>query len=145
MARDRGGPGIAHQSLIYPATDLSGTTGSYHRNANALILSTASIRAYRDLYLGPDGDSHDWRASPLLAPDHRGLPPAVVILAGHDPLHDEGARYAETLRGDRVAVTVSEYPAMPHGFVGLPRFCRDAVPAVACMVEEQRRAFSDAH
>jgi acetyl esterase len=140
LARDRGGPEIGHQALMYPAVDGRAASALSEPNVKPVVLSVADMRAFLGLYLGSDGDPADWRVSPLLAPDHRRLPPALVQLAGHDPLHDEGARYAAALRDAGVPVTVAEHPTMPHGFVGFPRLCRDSATAVAQIVLEQRRA-----
>jgi acetyl esterase len=141
MARDNGGPAIGHQALLYPIVHAAADTASLRNNANAIVLTAADKRAFCRFYLGLDRDQDDWRVSPLLAGDHRGLPPALVVVAGHDPLRDEGIGYAETLRTAGTQVTLAAYPAMPHGFIGFPRFCRDAEPAVARIVREQRQAF----
>jgi acetyl esterase len=142
LARDRGGPTLGHQALAYPFTDARTTAASWKRNANAVILTTAQMRTYRDLYLGPDGDPTDWRISPVLAADHSNLPPALIQTAGHDPLHDDGELYASALSHAGVPATLTDYPAMPHGFLNFPHFCRDATPAMAQIVQEQRRALA---
>ncbi len=67
-------------------------------------------------------DRSDWvspEASPLLAADHGGLPPALVVTAGFDPLRDEGAAYAEALRGAGVPVTYRCYDDQVHGFISM--------------------------
>jgi acetyl esterase len=138
LARERGGPAIGHQALLYPVTDGSQSSDSYRANAEAIILTAADMRAFYGHYLGPDDDPLSWRVSPLHAPDLSGLPPAVVVTAGHDPLHNEGVAYARRLEQAGVPVTLHDYPAMPHGFLSFPRFSRDAGPAMAAVVRSQQ-------
>ena len=138
MARDAGGPAIRHQALLYPVT---GAYDSESRrvNADAYILSAADMRKFDELYAG---DREDWRVSPLKAPSFAGLPPALIEVAAHDPLHDDGVRYADALRAAGVEVQLIDYPAMPHGFLNFPRFSRDAKPALAAVVQTQRAALT---
>jgi acetyl esterase len=136
MARDAGGPVIRHQALLYPVTG-AGDTESRRVNADAFILTAADMRKFGELYAG---DTGDWRVSPLAAPSLAGLPSALIVVAGHDPLHDDGVQYAEALRAVGVEVQVIDYPAMPHGFLNFPRFARDAAPALAAVVAAQRAA-----
>ena len=139
LSRDRSGPAIAHQGLLYPATDLTMTSPSIDRNASAPVLTKADMLAFRAHYLG-DADPRQPYASPLLAADLGGLPPALVQVAEHDPLRDDGLRYADALRAAGVPVRVTEYTGMPHGYVSFPRICRSAPQAVAELVAEQRAA-----
>jgi acetyl esterase len=136
MARDRKGPIIRHQALLYPATGAD-DSASRRRNADAYILTGADMAKFSELY-GGHGD--DWRVSPLKADSLAGLPPALIEVAEHDPLHDDGVLYAEALRAAGVDVTLINYPAMPHGFLNFPRFARDAKPAMAAVVAAQRLA-----
>ncbi|MGK5683145.1 alpha/beta hydrolase [Actinoplanes sp. URMC 104] len=139
MARDRSGPALAFQGLIYPATDLTGSSPSLAENAGAPILTQADTVAYRDHYLG-DADARDPYASPLFAPDHSGLPRALVQVAEHDPIRDDGLRYAAALRAVGVPVRVTTYVGMPHGFLAFPRLCRSAPQALAELTAELRSA-----
>jgi acetyl esterase len=132
LARDRGGPAIAYQALLYPPTDLTRESGTA---ADALIIPASETRAFRRLYLG-DADPHDSRVSPLLADDHRGLPPALVQVAEHDPLRDDGIRYAAALRRAGVPVRLTEYIGMPHGYLNFPGICRGAAQAMAELCAE---------
>jgi acetyl esterase len=68
-------------------------------------------------HYAPDAD--DWRASPLLASSHAGLGPTHIVLAGFDPLRDEGRAYAQRLRAADVPVTVAFHPGLVHGFLHL--------------------------
>jgi acetyl esterase/lipase len=137
LARDRGGPQVHHQALLYPVTDMS--TDSPAVDPNTPILSPAEMTAFRRHYLG-DGDGRDVRASPLLAADHSGLPPALVQVAEHDPLRSDGVRYAEALRAAGVPVRLTEYVGMPHGYLNFPGVCRAAPQAMAELCAEQRAA-----
>jgi acetyl esterase len=114
-ARDRGGPAIAFQLLVYPALDAAGDTGSWREFADGFYLTADGMRWYWDHYLGgADGRAPD--ASPLRAAFFGGLPPALVIGAEHDVLRDEGEAYAARLAEAGVAATASRYPGMVHGF-----------------------------
>ena len=139
MARDRSGPAIAFQGLIYPATDLTGSSPSVEENADAPILTKADILAYRDHYLG-DADPKQPYASPLFAPDHSGLPRALVQVAEHDPIRDDGLRYAAALQAAGVPVRTTNYAGMPHGFLAFPKLCRSAPQALAELAAELRSA-----
>lgn len=141
IARDRGGPAISHQALIYPATDM--TKGApATADPSAPFLSAAEISTYKRLYLGPDGDPANPWASPLLAADHAGLPPALIQVAEHDPLRDDGVRYAAALRAAGVPVRFTEYVGMPHGFVNFPGLSMAAHQAMAEVCAEQSAALA---
>jgi len=116
MARDRGGARPVFQLLVYPVTDFSFETASYAENADGYILTRHTMRWFWNHYLAAPEDGANPYASPLRAPDLRGLPPALVITAEFDPLRDEGEAYGERLRGSGVPVTTSRYPGMTHGF-----------------------------
>ncbi len=136
MARDNGTPIVQHQALLYPSTG-AGDTDSRRTNADAFILTAADMKKFGELYAG---DSTDWRVSPLKASSFTGLPPALIEVAGHDPLHDDGVLYAKALREAGVEVRLFDFPAMPHGFLNFPRFARDAKSALAALVNAQRSA-----
>lgn len=135
-----GGPAISHQALVYPATDMTATRPDAPDRAP--FLSKDEIAAYRRLYLGTDGDSASPLASPLLAPDHGGLPPALIQVAEHDPLRSDGVRYAAALRDAGVPVRFTGYVGVPHGFVNFPGLCRGAAQAVAEICAEQAAALT---
>ena len=141
LARDRGGPAISHQALIYPATDLT----PHHRagaDPNAPFLSAGEMDVYRRLYLGPDGDTSDPMASPLLAEDHSNLPPALIQVGEHDPLREDGRRYAAALRAAGVPVRLTDYVGMPHGFINFPGLSRMAPQALSELYTEQAAALT---
>lgn len=112
-----GEPRISKQLLIYPALDQRCERPSHHRFAKGYILDRDGILWCRGNYLRNDTDIGDWRASPLLAPDHRGLPPAYILTAGFDPLLDEGAAYADKLTRAGVSVIYECFEGMVHGFI----------------------------
>jgi acetyl esterase/lipase len=136
LARDRGGPAISHQVLIYPATDM---TATHSAAANTPFLSGPEMRAYRTHYLA-DADPRDPRVSPALAEDHGKLPPALIQVGEHDPLRDDGVRYAATLRAAGVPVRLTEYVGMPHGYLNFPGLCRSAAQALSEICAEQAAA-----
>jgi acetyl esterase len=140
-ARDAGGPPLAFQLLIYPATDQHCATPSHERNARGYLLEREGIEFFRRCYL-PDAQAFaDWRASPLLAKDHADVPAALVITAGYDPLLDEGRAYAERLKAAGVKVAYREYADMVHGFLLFGAVLDSANAAVAECCAALRDAF----
>jgi acetyl esterase len=134
-ARDRGGPAIGFQLLVYPITDVGMDTASYREHADGYHLTAAGMRWYWDHYLGgADGAAPD--ASPLRAAFLGALPPALVITAEHDVLRDEGEAYAARLRDAGVPAAVSRYPGMVHGFFRW----RAVTPAADACVQEAAAA-----
>jgi acetyl esterase len=140
LARERGGPAISHQALIYPATDMA-AAASPSADPSAPFLSAADRSAYKRLYLGPDGDPANPWASPQLA-DHAGLPPALIQVGEHDPLREDGVRYAAALRAAGVPVRFTDYLGMPHGFVNFPGLSGAAHQAMAEVCAEQSAALT---
>ena len=142
MAREQDGPAIGHQALIYPAVDFTDgirETASYQADTR-IVLTNADMEVFHGHYLPEDADPFDWRLSPLHAPDLSGLPPAVVVVAGLDPLHDSGVQYAQALADAGNDVTVEDFHLMPHGFVAFPYFSKSARPAMDAIVASQRVA-----
>jgi acetyl esterase/lipase len=139
MARDRGGPAIAFQGLLYPATDLTASSPSIDENAHAPVLTKRDVLAFRDHYLGGQ-DPRNPSASPLLADDLSGLPPALVQVAEHDPIRDDGLRYAAALEAAGVPVRTTQYYGMPHGYLSFPHFCSAVPQAIGELAAELRSA-----
>jgi len=131
MARDAGGPAISYQVLIYPGCDQRMGHPSIEANGVGYLLEKKSMEYFRGHYLPQAKDWTDWRASPLLAKSLRGLPPALVITAGFDPLRDEGRAYADRLKAEGVAVDYHEYQDMVHGFITMGRVLDAANTALA--------------
>jgi acetyl esterase len=134
MARDRGGPQLRFQLLIYPVTDCSFETRSYRENAEGFFLTRRQMRWFWEHYLADPAQAADPYASPLRAEKLEGLPPALVITAEYDPLRDEGEAYAARLREAGVPVAQSRYEGMIHGFFSMGNAVdrgRDAVAEAA--------------
>jgi acetyl esterase len=126
MAREHGGPSIRFHLMVYPVTHHSFDTPSYRECAEGYLLTRSAMQWFWNHYLrGPD-DGRQGYASPLLAKDLSGLPPALVITAGYDPLRDEGEAYATRLREAGVSVTLTRYPGMIHGFWRMLNFVDQA-------------------
>ncbi|HYA34454.1 MAG TPA: alpha/beta hydrolase [Candidatus Binataceae bacterium] len=120
MARDRGGPKIRQQILIYPATDAAMDSKSQQEfRQDGYVLSKADMEWFWGYYLANKKDGENPYASPIRARDLRNLPPANVITAEYDPLRDEGEAYAELLSKAGNRVECKRYPGVVHGFVSL--------------------------
>ena len=120
QARDAGGPRIAFQYLIYPATDLRPRDWpSYRENGEGYFLELRDMQWFEGHYLGSASDADAWRASPAAASSHAGLPPALIQTAEFDPLRDQGEAYGDLLRAAGVPVRTTRYQGMIHGFVSL--------------------------
>lgn len=130
MARDQGGPALAHQVLIYPVVDSDLKRASYQAHWEAPMLPGHRMAYFWDQYVPDAGRRGDWRVAPLRAPSHRGLPPATIIAAGIDPLCGEGAAYAEALAGAGVPAAYHLFPGMTHAFFQAPALLDDARAAV---------------
>jgi acetyl esterase/lipase len=118
-SRDRGGPPIAFQALVYPVTDDDLDNASYTAEENQLLVTRGSMVWFWDHYLPDTARRKEPDASPLQAADLSGLPPAVVLLAEYDVLRDEGQAYADRLRESGVPVDVHVHPGQMHGFFTL--------------------------
>ena len=142
MARQRSGPALCHQLLVYPVTDHSFDTASYSENAEGYLLSRDSMRWFWGHYLSSDADGDNPLASVLRSKDLSGLPPAHVVTAEFDPLRDEGEAYASRLREAGVAITASRFDGMIHGFFTMGAVMDAAVRAVDEASGELRSALS---
>ncbi len=142
--RDEGGPPLAFQLLEIPALDLTLERPSVARYATGYGLTARDMVQFRDAYLGTGGDVRDPYASPLLAPDLKGLPPAHVMTAEYDVLRDDGEAYARRLAAAGVPVTYAMHPGHVHGsgsytaVMSSARAWRDEVVAVLRAAHEGR-------
>lgn len=118
-ARDRNGPRIAMQVLIYPVTDANFDRPSYLDPENQLLLTRDSMIWFFDHYIPDASRRTEPEASPLYTPDLSGLPPAVVLTAEHDPLRDEGEEYAQRLEEAGVPVDFQRHTRQMHAFFAL--------------------------
>ncbi len=133
MARDRGGPRVAYQLLVYPATTSALDTPSHRQFAkdSYYILSRADMEWFWGHYLGSEADRNNPYACPAYATTLRGVAPAFVITAEYDPLRDEGEAYAARLREEGVQVVLRRYDGVTHGFFGMPAQLDKAKAAIA--------------
>ena len=144
MARDRGGPPLVFQLLVYPVTACDFDTESYRRNAEGYTLTRDGMRWFWDHYLRSAADAANPYAAPLVAEHLRGLPAALVMTAEYDPLCDEGEAYARRLQAAGVPTTCSRYDGMMHGFFGMPAVLDKGRQAVADATAALREAFATA-
>lgn len=120
ISRDRGGPPLCGQLLVYPVTDLSSLDGdSYRRHGEGYMLTRDGMAYYRAHYLTAEADALNPYASPLLAEDLSGLPPACILTAEFDVLTDEAAAYAARLKEAGIPVRYTCFKGMIHAFFGL--------------------------
>jgi acetyl esterase len=120
LARDDGGPMPVLQWLIYPRTDFTAQTRSHTLFADGFVLTKHDIEWFEAQYLGGSGiEPTDPRVSPLLAERLSGLPPALIAVAGFDPLRDEGERYAAALLAAGTAVDLRSMGSLTHAFANL--------------------------
>jgi acetyl esterase len=119
MARDHGAPALAAQLLLYPMISPNFDTDSYQRYGQGYYNPRHALQWYWDQYVPSPADRKHPYAAPLNA-DLRGLAPAIVVTAGHDPLRDEGRAYGDALERAGVATTRLEYDGAVHGFMTMP-------------------------
>lgn len=116
MARDRGGPKIGTQVLIYPILDCDLETSSYRYFADGYFLTRDAMRWFWDQYCRDPQDRKQAYVSPLRAESLADLPPALILTAEFDPLRDEAEAYAKRLQESGVAAKAIRYDGMIHGF-----------------------------
>jgi acetyl esterase len=125
-ARDHGGPKLLMQLLAYPVTDAVGRADSYKRYEDGYGLNAATMEWFFDHYTPDKAQRGDWRISPIRAASLAGLPPALVITAGYDPLCDEGRAYAARLHKEGTQADLVEFGGMLHGFLSSPMLLHGA-------------------
>lgn len=116
-SRDRGGPDICAQILLYPGLDRDMTVESIVAQPDAPLLGRDDIDYMHALADGDTGSPTSPYLVPAYAENLAGLPPAIVATAGCDPIRDWGERYAARLREAGVQTTLTRYPGMYHGFL----------------------------
>lgn len=142
-ARNEGVALPALQLLIYPAVDLCSDTRSKTLFADGYFLTRRDMDWFMEQYLGGAAvDPTDPAVSPLLADDLSGLPPALVLTGGFDPLRDEGRSYAEALRAAGVTVDYREEGALVHGFANFFPLGGGSATATAAMISALRAHLS---
>jgi acetyl esterase/lipase len=127
LCRERGVAQPAAQVLLYPVIDPSFETDSYQRYATGYFNTRAAMQWYWHQYLGGERVFEPpYLVAPARADSHAGLPPAVIVTAGLDPLHSEGCDYARQLRDAGVPVIHRDFPGLFHGFVTIQSFAPGA-------------------
>jgi acetyl esterase len=130
----------AFQLLVYPTTDARLGEPSHKIFGEGYFLTEQSIKWYLDQYVTGPSQITDPRVSPVLATDLSGLPPALVVTAGFDPLRDEGRVYAERMRAAGVEVEYLCAEGLIHGFFSMGGVVREAGRVVSVAAERVRRA-----
>ncbi len=141
-ARDRGGPPLRMQVLLYPVIDSRFDTPSYRENAEGYFLTRDQMIWFWRQYLMDERQGGEPDASPLRADDLHGLAPALVITAEYDPLRDEGEAYARGLAAAGVPVTLARYPGTIHAFVHFANRLDQGRRAVTQIATELSAAFA---
>jgi acetyl esterase len=139
-ARDNKGPKLRLQLLAYPVTDAAARAESYTLFHEGYGLGGAAMEWFFDHYLPDRATRGDWRISPLRAASLAGLPPALVITAGYDPLRDEGRAYAWRLQQEGTVADLVEFGGMMHGFLSSPMLLHGARRGAAICAGALREA-----
>ncbi|WP_241386657.1 alpha/beta hydrolase [Rhodococcus sp. CH91] len=132
------GPLPVGQVLVYPAAEMEEMFPSEQKFANAPVLTSRGMRAFVRLYLA-GADPYAPTAAPLRGSLAGAAVPALVQVAGHDPLRDNGIRYAAALRGEGCDVTETDYPDAVHGYLSLPGISPPAKRALDEVIAFVRR------
>lgn len=141
-ARDKNGPRIAHQVLVYPVTDADLDTAAYHAPENQLMLDRA-MAWFWDHY-APLSRRTEPDAAPIRVEDLSGLPPATVLVAEHDVLRAEGEAYAQALQGAGVVTDIQVCEGQMHGLFSMVNILPGSAKALARVVETIRTARKEA-
>jgi acetyl esterase len=138
-ARDRGGPRLAGQALIYPACGVDFTLPAFHENADAPMLTRDATIGYWQAYLGDDVSRATCYAAPLLAGHFRDLPPAFISTAQYDPVRDDGRLYAECLCNAEVPAELRNATRLVHGWLRARHVSDDAGQEFAAICAALKR------
>jgi acetyl esterase len=141
LAREEG-PSLAAQLLVYPNTMYGSDTPSMRRGNDPHLFNKTSVDWYWQHYLADPADGLHPLASPLLASDFAGLPPALVITAEFDPLRDEGEMYADKLSDASVPTKHIRYDGMVHGFFAMHGILQGGAQAIVDAANFLNQAFS---
>ena len=139
LARDAADLAIAFQLLIYPITDARCGAQSHTTNGQGYMLTNDTMDYFLGHYLTDESEKLDLKVSPLLSADLSKLPPAFVLTAGYDPLHDEGLQYAQRLSESGNVATYVCFSRQIHGFIPMGRAIDEAGAAVSMCASELRR------
>jgi acetyl esterase len=141
LARDRGGPELKRQILVYPVTAPDCESESHHLFGVGYLLSRRMIQYFFGLHSGGQDHARDFRYAPLITPDLSGLAPALVIVAGFDPLRDEGIAYAKRLQDAGNPVDLLAFDGMVHGFFSLSGYIDAGKVAIGQVAKSLRTGF----
>jgi acetyl esterase len=141
LARDRGGPELKRQILVYPATAPGCESESHHLFGVGHLLTRRMILYFFGMHSGGQVHTNDFRYAPLITPDLSGLAPALVIVAGFDPLRDEGIAYANRLKEAGNPVDLLAFDGMVHGFFSLSGYIDAGKIAIGEVVKSLRTGF----
>lgn len=142
MARERVGPTLTFQVLLYPCTDYEFDSPSCQQNASGYYLTLEAMHWFWQHYLNNSASAESTYASPLRAFDLRSLPPALVVTAEFDPLRDQGEAYALRLQKAGVPVTCKRYDGMIHCFLSFASRLKRAKDGLEEVTEVLRGAFA---
>lgn len=131
---------IAFQLLIYPGTDMRAGHASHRTNGQGYLLTRDTIAYFYSHYFDDPAQYTEWQASPLLHGNHAGLPRALIVTAGYDPLRDEGLDYARVLADAGTRVSYVCFERQIHGFITMGKVLDEANTAVALCATELARA-----
>jgi hypothetical protein len=151
LARDRGGPALVFQLLVYPAVGTLGHSRSMARFATGYVFERTEYDWLYEQYLTDPAQARDPRVSPIAAADLAGLPPALVITAGFDIMRDDGEAYAERLREAGVPVVLHRYASTIHAFLSMAGVLdagREAIDECGAALKDAfaaARSFENAH
>lgn len=138
--KDSIAPSISFQCLIYPVTGADFETNSMHVNASGLLLEREAMIWFWDHYCPDISQRDDWRACPIKSDSLAGLSPAIVTLASHDPLFDDGLAYARRLESDGVPVHLQIEPDLVHGYLGMTtqsERCNQAFDTITSLLHDR--------
>ena len=141
MARDRGGPPLVLQVLLYPVVERNFSTRSYEENADGYMLTRDEMIWFWESYLRDESEASNPYVAPIQAKDLSGLPPALVITVEFDPLRDEGEAYAQRLKEAGVPTTCTRYDGMIHGFLRRTSYMDKGIEATAQVCAALKDAF----
>lgn len=139
-----GVPAPRHQLLIYPSVDMTRPWRSLETYAQGFLLTRPMIDHFMASVLPPGTDTTNPRITPLAAESHAGLPGATLVLAGFDPLQDQGEAYGEALAAAQVPVNLLMYESLIHGFISFPGTVPAAEQAMREMAASLRRGLAPA-
>jgi acetyl esterase len=142
MTKDRGGPTVLLQVLLYPMTSYDFDSASYHENAEGYSLTRTTMMWYWDQYLGSKADVTNPYAIPASSTNLKGVAPAIVLTAEFDPLRDEGEAYAKQLSAAEVNTTCTRYDGVIHGFFGMSAVVDKSKEAVNQVAAALKTAFA---